>query len=124
MKPKILILLFAVATLPFLTSLKRSDYEVVAFFKPLETPRNTYSLNTDEEISETKLILVKQQLHEGKYVVKITKVAKDLYRVDGKKIDDREIYIQTKYCYESAYGKEVMLKIEDNYSFSKGRLIF
>ncbi|AYL93774.1 hypothetical protein [Mucilaginibacter celer] len=124
MKPKILILLLLVATLPFLTSLKFSDYEITAYFKAIETPRDAFSLNTDDELSETKLLLVKQQLPEGKYVVKVTKVAKDLYRIDGKKIDGKEIYIQTKYCYEYAYGKEVILKVDGNYGFSKGRLIF
>jgi hypothetical protein len=123
MSKKIILLLFIAGTFQLFTSLKSSDYNVVGYFNGSEARPDTYSLTKDDEIIETKLILVPQQMPKGKYVVNVTRIAKDLYKID-KKIDGKNIYIQTKSCYEFAIDKQVALTIENSYGYSKGKVIF
>lgn len=50
------------------------------------------------------------------YKVNVKRVEQNLYRTDSG------LYIQTKYCYEYAYGEDAVLKYED-YSYDN-KLVF
>lgn len=52
------------------------------------------------------------------YKVRVTRKFNNFY-----KIDQTNIWIKTRYCYEPAYYQEIILRIR-NYGFVKGKLIF
>jgi hypothetical protein len=52
------------------------------------------------------------------YEVQITRKYQNLY-----KVDNTDIWIQTRYCYEYSYSEKAILKYS-GYGFSKGELIF
>lgn len=58
-------------------------------------------------------------IDKGNYVVKVTRKNSNLY-----KVDDKNIYIVTKYWYEHSYNLEVILKLESSYGYTKGEIIF
>ena len=96
-----------------------SDYDIEAFYKGVEPTDGTKVLTSNDEIEEAKMILIPLDIDKGNYVVKITRKGSNLY-----KVDDKNIYIQTKYCYEYSYSQEVILKVESSYGYTKGKVIF
>ena len=52
------------------------------------------------------------------YEIQITRKYQNLY-----KVDNTDIWIQTKYCYEYSYSENVILKYA-GYGYSRGELIF
>lgn len=59
------------------------------------------------------------KLDPGIYEVEVTRKGNDLYKVEGT-----SFYLETRYCYEYAYSETVILKIESNYGYTKGKIIF
>lgn len=53
------------------------------------------------------------------YKVQVTRKAQDLYLVDGQ-----GIYIKTRYCYEYSYSADAILKIDSEYGYNVGEIIF
>ena len=53
------------------------------------------------------------------YKVQVTRKDQDLY-----KIDYQNIYIKTRYCYEYVYYSDAILKIDSNYGYNIGEIIF
>ncbi len=107
----------------FLTSFntpKTSDeYDIEAFYKGVTPSSGTMILTSSDELEEAELILVPTIIENGKYLINVTKKTSDLYKIDGK-----NIYIKTKYCYEYSYNQEVVLKVESAYGYTKGKIIF
>jgi hypothetical protein len=66
-----------------------------------------------------KLILVPLQIDEGNYSISITRKGPNLYVIDNK-----NIYIETKYCYEYSMMQKAVLKVESKYGITKGKLAF
>ncbi|SDG72433.1 hypothetical protein SAMN05421827_11026 [Pedobacter terrae] len=97
---------------------KTSEYDIADLYQSTDLNANTKAL-TEDGVKEVSVLLTPIKLDVGKYVVSLTKKGKDLYKIDGK-----NIYIETKYCYEYATGEEVVLKIESTYGYSKGKVIF
>lgn len=54
----------------------------------------------------------------SEYEVQITRKYQNLYKVDNS-----DIWIQTKYCYEYSYSEKAILNYS-GYGYSKGELIF
>lgn len=96
-----------------------SDCEIEGFYKGIIPTEGTKVLTSSDELEEATLILVPMDIDKGSYVVEITRKASNLYKVDGK-----NIYVQTRYCYEYSYGEEVVLKVEGSYEYNKGKIIF
>lgn len=96
-----------------------SDYDIEAFYKGVEPTDGTKVLTSNEEIEDAKMILIPLDIDKGNYVVKITRKGSNLY-----KVDDKNIFIQTKYCFEYSYSQEVILKVESSYGYTKGKVIF
>ncbi len=106
----------------FLTSFQKpisNECDVEAFYKGVTPTDGTKILTTGEELEDVKLILVPMDIEKGNYVVKVTRKGSNLY-----KVDDKNIYIETKYCYEYSYSQEVILKVESSYGYTKGKIIF
>lgn len=96
-----------------------ADCDIEAFYKGLTPTDGTKILTSNDELEDVKLLLVPMDIDKGNYVVKITRKGSNLY-----KVDDKNIYIQTKYCYEYSYSQEVVLKVEGSYGYTKGKIIF
>ncbi len=104
----------------FITNNLSSDYDISDFYVGV-TPENSLTkvLEKDGDIEEVDIILIPTKMETGKFIVRLTRKAKDLYQIEGTKY-----FIQTKYCYEYATNEEVVLIVESNYGYSKGKIIF
>ena len=111
--------LLFILTLTSYRSSKSSDYDIEAFYKGVTPTNGTKVLNSSDDLEDAKLLLIPMDIDKGNYVVKITRKGANLY-----KIDDKNIYIVTKYCYEYSYSQEAILKVEGSYNYTKGKIIF
>ena len=60
------------------------------------------------------------KVDKGKYVVNVKKIGDNLYL-----IKDTDICVETKYCHEwASFPEEVVLIVESNYGYTKGKIIF
>jgi len=96
-----------------------ADCNIESFYKGLTPTDGTKILTSNDELEDVKLLLVPMDIDKGNYVVKVTRKGSNLY-----KVDDKNIYIQTKYCYEYSNSQEVVLKVEGSYGYTKGKIIF
>lgn len=53
------------------------------------------------------------------YKISVTRKGQDLY-----KIDNQDIYIKTRYCYEYVHYQEAILQIDSPSGYTIGKLIF
>ena len=111
--------LLFILTLTSYNNPKGSDYDIEAFYKGVTPTDGTKVLNSSDDLEDVKLLLIPMDIDKGNYVVKITRKGSNLY-----KVDDKNIYIVTKYCYEYSYSQEVILKVESSYGYTKGKVIF
>ena len=94
-------------------------YDLVEIYKGYEADSGTLALCGYGNVEEVQTVLIPTTQKTGKYEVELTRVANDIYRVDGT-----NIYLKLRYCYEYAYSDEAILIIESNYSYTKGEVIF
>lgn len=91
-------LIFGLLCLVTLTSYnkpKSLKYEIEAFYKGVTPTEGTKVLISSEDSEDVKLLLIPMDIDKGNYVVKVTRKGSNLY-----KMDEKNIYIVTKYCYE------------------------
>jgi hypothetical protein len=96
---------------------KYSEYDIAAIYQGKDV--SNAKIITDDGVKDAETILFPLKLETGKYVVNITRKGKDVYKVDGK-----NIYIETRYCYEYSSGQEVILSIESSYGYTVGKIKF
>lgn len=118
--------LITISLLSFYSFTPKKEYrisnecEIVAFYEGIEPDdRDTKVLTQSGDIEEVEVILIPTRLDEGKYVIDISRTESNLYKIEGK-----NIYIETRYCYEYASYEEVVLIVESNYGYTKGKIIF
>ncbi len=115
-------ILIGTLTIFCLTSLNRpkpTDCDIEEFYKGVSPAIGTKILNSSDELEDVELLLIPIDINKGKYVVNVTRKGENLYKVDNK-----NIYIETKYCYEYSYSEEVVLEVSDSYGYTKGKIIF
>lgn len=78
-----------------------------------------YKALTTDGIKEAIAILKPFKFEKGKHIVKITRQGENIYR-----IEDSDIYIETKYCTRYPNKEEAILNIESNYSYNIGKIKF
>ena len=103
-------------SLPDITS---SEFDVAEFYRGTKPATGTKVLTQSDQTEEVKLILVPLQIDEGNYSISITRKGPNLYVIDIK-----NIYIETKYCYEYSMMQKAVLKVESKYGITKGKLAF
>ena len=114
-------LVISITLILILTSFKSpiiSEYDISGIYQPANIPDGAKVL-TDDGLKNASTILIPLNIQPGKYLLKVTRKGANIYKVDNK-----EIYIETKYCYEYSYSEEVILNVESGYGYSKGKLIF
>ena len=113
------ILLLAVLCFGTLLSYS-TEYEVEAVYKGVSVYSGTMALDSYGNIIGIEMILEKYNpFSYGDHAVRISKISDGLYRVDGT-----DYYLKTSSCGESAYGKDVTLKIESSSGYRVGKIVF
>lgn len=95
------------------------ECDVNEFYKAVEPDRNVKVLTTSGDIEEAELILVPTKMEEGTFKIEVTRKGSNIYKVEGT-----DYYVETRYCYEYATYEEAILKVESNYGYNKGTIIF
>lgn len=67
----------------------------------------------------TIILLIGLVTAQDYYRVTVTRKDRNLY-----KIENTRLYVQTQYCYEYAYYDKAILRIDNKYGFTIGKLIF
>jgi hypothetical protein len=117
---RILVVFLALFTFSSFIYKISSDYDVSDFYVGIvPEDSDTKVLSKNGDVEDVEFILVPTKMETGKFIVKLTKQATDLYQIDGTKY-----FLKTRYCYEYATSEEVVLIIESNYGYSKGKIIF
>lgn len=94
--------------------------DISNFYKAIEPKdRDTKVLTSSGDLEEVDVILVPTKLDLDTYKVKLTRKGSNLY-----KVEQTDLYIETKYCYEYATYEDVILKVTSSYGYTKGTLIF
>lgn len=93
--------------------------DVNEFYKAVEPDRNVKVLTTSGDIEEAELILVPTKMEEGTFKIEVTRKGSNIYKVEGT-----DYYVETRYCYEYATYEEAIIKVESNYGYNKGTIIF
>jgi hypothetical protein len=120
MKKIILALIGIIALTSFTENTTLIDEcEVKEFYKALETESDVKVLTTSGDLEEVELILVPTKMEEGTFKIEVTRKGSNIYKVEGT-----DYYIETRYCYEYATYDEAILKVESNYGYDKGTIIF
>lgn len=100
------------------SSSKKTDYEIAAIYNQAK-PIQGAKVIEGENAKDIKLLLVPTTPKAGNYKVHVTRVASDIY-----KVDEANIYVETRYCYEYSYGQEVILDVEYSNGYTLGKLTF
>jgi hypothetical protein len=113
-------LLLTILTTLLMGSPNRADAscDVAEIYSAVAAPFGTLALTSLGEMDEIELVLVPAKIDDGTYSVAVSRMASNLYKVDGK-----NTYVKTRYCYEYAYSQDAVLRI-DGPGSSRGTLIF
>jgi hypothetical protein len=98
---------------------RADDYDTAMIYKGIVPRADTKAITSDEDLVEIETLLSPTVLKLGTYKVDVTREADDLYKISGT-----EIYLETRNCLELANLEEVIVTIESNYGYSKGKIIF
>lgn len=120
-RAKFLILFLALPVfLSFAEPSQQEDgYDVVALYRATELDYDDRIVDRYGNIEEAKYILEPTSFSSGYYKVRVKKIESNLYQIIGK-----DIFIQTRYCYEYAYNEEAVLHITSSYGYTIGELVF
>jgi hypothetical protein len=100
-------------------SYSQEKCSIQKFYSSVDVKSGTKGLTNDGDIEEIECILSPITVDEGEYKVTVTKKSNNLY-----KIDDKDIYIETQYCYEYSTFEAAILVVTSKYGIKKGDIIF
>ena len=97
-----------------------SSYSIAEFYEVQKAASGTKAVSKTDRTMDVEYILTPTRVDTGKYVVEVKKIGDNLYRLRNS-----DICVETRYCHEwaSTY-EEVVLIIDSNYGYTKGKLIF
>lgn len=97
-----------------------SSYDIAQLYAVTKPASGTKAVGKHDKMIEVEYLLTPTKVDTGKYVVKVKKIGDNLYQ-----IKDTDICVETKYCHEwTSFSEEVVLIIESNYGYTKGKIIF
>lgn len=97
-----------------------SSYNIAELYSVIKPSSGTKAVGKYDKTIDVEYILTPTKVDAGKYVVEVKGIGDNLYQ-----IKDTDICIETKYCHEwASFSKEVILIIESNYGYTKGKIIF
>lgn len=97
-----------------------SSYEISEFYSVIKPSAGTKAVGRYDKVVEVDYILSPTKVDKGKYVVEVKKIGDNLYQVK-----DTDLCVETRYCHEwASFSEKVVLIIESNYGYTKGKIIF
>ena len=97
-----------------------SSYDIADFYTVTKPESGTKAVGRFDKLIEVEYLLTPTRLNTGKYIVEVKKIGDNLYQ-----IRDRDICIETRFCHEwNSFSEEVVLIVDSNYGYTKGKLIF
>lgn len=100
------------------------SYEIAEIYTVTTPERGTKAVGKYDKAEEVKYILTPTRVDTGKFIVEVKKIGDNLYQIKNK-VKNRYICIETRYCHEYiSVTKEVVLLIDSNYGYTKGKIIF
>ena len=114
------LLVIIVVMMSAITALAESSYDIAELYAVTEPSSGTKAVGRYDKVIDVEYILTPTRVDKGKYVVEVKKIGDNLYR-----INDTDICVETRYCHEwTSYREEVVLIIDSNYGYTKGKIIF
>lgn len=111
---------FLTFLLPAPTATAESSYDIAELYSMTAPTSGTKAVGKYDQIIDVEYILTPTKINIGKYVVEVKKIGDNLYQ-----IRNTEICIETRYCHEwASFLEEVVLIIDSNYGYTKGKIIF
>jgi len=101
-----------------LHSLVAKEYQVENVYEEVQVKDGSIAIDRNGSVREVKKLLIPTDIKQGQYKVILRREDSNLYEVKGK-----ELYIKTKYCYESGYNIEAILIVKSNYGYNRFELI-
>lgn len=97
-----------------------SSYDISEFYSVIKPSFGTKAVGRYDKVVEVEYILSPTKVDKGKYVVEVKKIGDNLYQVK-----DTDLCVETRYCHEwASFSEKVVLIIESNYGYTKGKIIF
>lgn len=97
-----------------------SSYVIAELYSVIKPTSGTKAVGKYGNTIDVECILTPTKVDTGKYIVEVKKIGDNLYQIKGS-----DICVETKYCDEwASYSEEVVLIIESNYGYTKGKIIF
>lgn len=97
-----------------------SSYDISEFYSVEKPASGTKAVGRYDKVVDVEYILSPTKVDKGKYVVEVKKIGDNLYQVK-----DTDLCVETRYCYEwASFSEKVVLIIESNYGYTKGKIIF
>lgn len=97
-----------------------SSYDISEFYSVVKPSSGTKAVGRYDKVVEVEYILTPTKVDKGKYVVEVKKIGDNLYQVKNT-----DLCVETRYCYEwASFSEKVVLIIESNYGYTKGKIIF
>lgn len=97
-----------------------SSYDIAELYEVIKPESGTKAVGKYDKTIDVEYILTPTRVDKGKYVVEVKKIGDNLY-----KIKNSDICVETRYCHEwASFSEEVVLIIESNYGYTKGKIIF
>ena len=109
-----------ILTIPAFSAFSENGYDIAELYSVIKPASSTKAVGKYDKTIDVEYILTPTKVETGKYVAKVKKIGDNLY-----KINDTDICVETKYCHEwVSFSEEVVLIIESNYGYTKGKIIF
>lgn len=99
--------------------IKENRCNVIEFYEAIQPDYGVKVLTLFGSLENAELILVPAKIKEGVYEIKISHKASNLYKLEGTKY-----YIETGFCYDFSFYNDGLLKVENNYGYTKGTVYF
>lgn len=97
-----------------------SSYDIAELYTVIKPESGTKAVGKYDKTMDVEYILTPTKADTGKFVVDVQKIGDNLYR-----IKNTDLCVETRYCYEyTSFSEEVVLVIESNFGYTKGKIIF
>lgn len=97
-----------------------SSYDISELYSVVKPANGTKAVGKYDKVVEVEYILTPTKVDKGKYVVEVKKIGDNLYQVKNT-----DLCVETRYCHVwASFSEEVVLIIESNYGYTKGKIIF
>lgn len=97
----------------------RNSCDIDAVLEAQSLPLNSMALTSLGDYEEATEVLIPTSISDGTYSEYVTRKSSNVYKVDGK-----NVFVKTKYCYEYAYGQNAIIEITNYQGYTFGEVTF